>query len=105
MELEFEFGGVEIEIKGMQGLATLAGLALLAAAVARELSRPAELRTWHGQLLGFVPYDLRPPTLERARATLWNPDDPRVLVPALFGVGWSMNLARLARDLRALGAR
>jgi len=78
----------------------LLGFALLATAVVKELRKPAEVRTWHGTLGGFVPYDLRPPTLARLRSSLWAPDDDRILLPRSFGVGWSPNLAKLARLLR-----
>ena len=54
----------------------------------------------HGELFGFVPYDFRLPTVARARARTWNPDSPRVLTPVTFGVGWSVNLGRLARLAR-----
>src|SRR5262249_59437089 len=40
----------------------LIGAGLVGAAVATELVKPADKRTWHGRILGFVPYDLRPPT-------------------------------------------
>jgi hypothetical protein len=80
-----------------RGVAAVA-LALLALAVVKEVRTPREVRTWHGTLFGFVPYDLRPPRLDRVRASLWAPDDDRFVVPRSFGVGWSPNLARL-RDL------
>jgi hypothetical protein len=51
----------------------------------------------HGELFGFLPYDFRLPTPGRARARTWNPSSPRVLTPVTFGVGWSLNLGRLAR--------
>jgi hypothetical protein len=57
-------------------------------------------RRVHGEVLGFVPYDFRPPTLERARLRTWNPESPRILTPTTFGVGWSVNLGRLARLAR-----
>ena len=47
-----------------------------------------------GTLLG-IPYDWRRPTVERAKARLWNPDEPRLLVPRVFGLGWDINFARL----------
>jgi hypothetical protein len=81
-------------------------LALLALAVVKELRTPREVRTWHGTLFGFVPYDLRPPSLDRVRASLWAPDDDRYVVPRSFGVGWSPNLARvwaLVRSARRPG--
>jgi hypothetical protein len=70
------------------------------AAVARELRRPPEEREWHGRLAGLVPYDLRPPTVARVRDRWWNPEDDRLFTEQVFGVGWSLNLARLARLLR-----
>ena len=74
--------------------------ALLAAAVVRELRRPKWRRRWHGELLGFIPYDLRRPTLKRVLRRLWAPRDKRVIVPTAFGVGWTVNAGRLARLLR-----
>jgi hypothetical protein len=71
--------------------------ALLALAVGKELRTPRAERQWHGDLFGFVPYDLRLPTLERLRLSLWSPDDDRFFLPRSFGVGWSPNLARVVR--------
>jgi hypothetical protein len=51
----------------------------------------------HGELFGFVPYDFRLPTADRAKQRAWNPDSQRVLTPVTFGVGWTLNLGRLAR--------
>jgi uncharacterized membrane protein len=51
----------------------------------------------HGELVGFIPYDFRMPTLERAKERTWNPRSSRILTPTTFGVGWSVNLGRLAR--------
>ena len=72
---------------------------LAALAIAGELAKPAGMRAWHGRVLGFVPYDFRPPTLERLRASLWNPDDPHLITGQVFGVGWSINLYRVANRL------
>ena len=74
-------------------IAALTGLTL--AAVVRELRLPASSRTWQGRIAGF-PYDFRPPTLERVRRRWWNPEDPRLLTERAFGLGWAVNLARLA---------
>lgn len=79
---------------GLQRLLTTVATALFVAAVVRELRTPAEERTWHGQI-GFVPYDLRPPTPARLKAAWWNPDDQRLFTPRAFGVGWALNLARV----------
>jgi uncharacterized membrane protein len=75
------------------------GAGLMGAAVATELRKPRRKRTWHGRILGFVPYDFRPPTLKRARKRWWNPQDSRVLTPRMFGVGWDVNFGRLLRPL------
>ncbi len=80
-------------------LISLAATGLLAAAIITELRKPPRKRTWHGSVAGVVPYDLRPPTIERARRRLWNPDDRRILQPHVFGVGWTINAGRVARKL------
>jgi Family of unknown function (DUF5808) len=72
------------------------GTALVGAAVATELRKPPDERTWHGSILGVMPYDFRPPTVERFLSRWWNPDDQRLFTPRVFGVGWDVNLARLA---------
>ena len=75
----------------------LTAIALAIVAVVEQLRRTPADRTWEGQVAGIVPYDFRMPTLERARSRWWNPDDSRVIVPQVFGVGWTLNLGRLAR--------
>ncbi len=76
------------------------GIGLILAALVQELRKPREARTWHGVVVGFVPYDLRMPTGARIRERMWAPEDPRILVPQIFGVGWTLNLGRLAALLR-----
>jgi len=73
----------------------------MSAAVGGRLSLNTEERTWEGAVGGIVPYDFRMPTLERARSRWWNTDDERVFVPQVFGVGWTVNLARLAKLARS----
>ena len=72
-------------------------LGLVVAAVIQELRKAPDDREWHGVLFGFVPYDLRRPSSARLRATLWSPDDPRLVVPRAFGVGWTLNFGRVTR--------
>jgi hypothetical protein len=81
-------------------IAKLTGAALIAAAVAQELRKPSSERTWHGRLAGFIPYDFRPPTVERMRDAWWDPDNPRIFTDRVFGVGWAVNLGRIARLTR-----
>jgi hypothetical protein len=73
---------------------------LLSWAVITELRKPEGERTWHGKLAGFVPYELRPPTLDRVRETYWSPDDEHVLRPPVWGVGWALNVGRVVELIR-----
>jgi len=75
----------------------LVAFGLVVAALIDQFRRDPEERTWEGSVAGVVPYDFRMPTLERARSRWWNTDDDRLFVPQVFGVGWTINLARLAR--------
>ena len=85
-------------VRNTRRLATAAKWAswgLLAAALDQELSRPAEEREWNGTVAGFVPYDFRPPTFDRARRALWDPEGA-LITPGVWGVGWTLNLGRAA---------
>ena len=81
------------------------GLALGAVitAITAELGKPAEQRTWHGTVWGFLPYDFRMPNVERARAAFWSPEDP-IVVPRLFGLGWTVNVGAVVKRLTDRGA-
>ena len=46
-----------------------------------------------------VPYDFRFPTIERIKQRWWNREDPRLLTPRVFGVGWSVNLYQVRERL------
>lgn len=48
---------------------------------------------------GPFPYDWRFPTPEQIRRTIWDPSDPHVLRPRLFGVGWTLNFGAMATRL------
>lgn len=65
---------------------------LVAAALKDQLRLPSAERTWHGKIAGRIPYDFRPPTLERLRDTFWNKHTAEILVPQAFGIGWTINL-------------
>ena len=38
-----------------------------------------------------LPYDWRPPTVERFKSRLWNPGDKRLFTPRAFGWGFDFN--------------
>ena len=80
---------------------TMAGL--FALAIRQELRKPASERTWHGSLFGWLPYDLRRPTLQRFRDTFWAPTNPKVVVPRAYGIGWDLNVGRLVALLGRCG--
>jgi hypothetical protein len=104
VEAEESAMGSEAEGRDRHGLRSVYRLAmagLVGALVVRELRLPAEERTWHGQVGGVVPYDLRMPTAARLKEQVWAPENPQLIVPRAFGVGWSLNVARvvaLARE-------
>lgn len=81
-------------LKRLRRLVRIATLGLLAVAIAAELAKPQEERTWHGRVLGAVPYDFRPPTMDRIREAYWNPYTDRLFSDRVFGVGWAVNLYR-----------
>jgi hypothetical protein len=87
----------------LRRIVKIVAFALAVAAFVEQLRMPAEQRTWEGEVVGFVPYDFRMPTLERARSRWWNPEDRRLFVPTVFGVGWTINGARLVRMLGMAG--
>jgi len=54
-----------------------------------------------GRVLG-IPYDLRVPTSERVAERLWNPRDPRIWMPRVFGMGWDLNMGAVAVRLNLI---
>ena len=84
-------------IRRIRRLTTAVTGVLAVAALVQELRLPPESRTWHGTIFG-VPYDFRPPTPDRVLSKVWNKDNPSLLSPTIFGVGWTINVYRLARS-------
>jgi len=82
----------------------LVAFGLFAAAIATELSKPQEERTWQGKVVGVVPYDFRPPTWQRIRDAYWNPESDALFSDRVFGVGWAVNLYK-AKTLMEDGFR
>jgi uncharacterized membrane protein len=66
----------------------------IAAALMLGLALITRARGKTGTFLG-IPYDWRRPTVARTTSRLWNPSEPRLFVPRVFGVGWDINFARL----------
>lgn len=85
----------------LRRISTMAVVVVGVVAVLDQLGRAPVDRDWHGRVL-CVPYDFRPPTPRRVRERLWNPEDERVLVPHIWGVGWTVNVYQLRRRLGLL---
>jgi hypothetical protein len=56
-----------------------------------------------GKALG-IPYDFRPPTPGRLKDTLWNRSTTDLLVPHVYGWGYSLNLRAVGHRLGILGS-
>ncbi len=80
--------------RGPLNLIRLARFGLIVAAVVTELRMPPAERTWHGVVAGFVPYELRVPTVARFRERVWAPEGGHLFGPHVFGVGWTVNAGR-----------
>lgn len=95
---------IRSEIEDLGWIIRVLAMAAVAGAVYKELKQPPEQRTWHGKLLGVVPYDFRLPTPAKVMAAWWNPKSDKVVGDPVFGVGWSLNLAALTEQLRSAGS-
>ena len=93
------------ELRDLAALLRMAALGLVAGAVYTELRKPPAQRTWHGKLLGVVPYDFRIPTLDRLRLAYWNPRSQAIFTDRPLGVGWAVNIPTLLRRLGVTGSR
>lgn len=54
---------------------------------------PADSARW--RVLG-LPVETRGPVSAEVRSRTWDPANPRLFVPRLFGIGWSLNLGAVA---------
>jgi hypothetical protein len=73
-------------------------LLVLATVLATSLALSLLKKDKQGTFLG-IPYNFEWPTPARVRRGLWNPDDPRLLTPHVYGWGYSANLHAIARRL------
>ncbi|HUH17515.1 MAG TPA: hypothetical protein VMM85_06175 [Methylomirabilota bacterium] len=87
------------EMRDFAWLLRMLVIGAVAGAIYTELRKPPEQRTWHGKLLGFVPYDFRLPSLEGLRQAYWNPHSPKLFTPRPLGVGWAVNIPTVLRRL------
>lgn len=51
-----------------------------------------------GRLLG-IPFDVRVPTASRIAERWWDPANPHIFVPRVFGMGWDVNFGAVAVSL------
>ena len=93
------------EMSALGWLIRTAVIAAVGGAIYQEMRKPSAERTWHGRLLGFVPYDFRLPDLTRLRETYWNTSSNRIFTDKPIGVGWSVNVAAIFRRLNMLRGR
>ncbi len=87
------------EVSALMWLIRTAAIAAVAGALYSELRKPPAERTWHGKLLGVVPYDFRMPSLDAIRSAYWNPRSPKVITDRPLGVGWAVNIPTAMRRL------
>jgi len=77
-------------------------------AVASSLVMPPLLLKLFGQPLTGkalgIPYDFRPPTPGRIKHTLWNRSTDDLLVPHLYGWGYSLNFRAVGHRLGLIGS-
>lgn len=67
-------------------------------------TRPSEAEAGpqpQGRVLG-MPYDFRGASVDRIGNRLWNTEDPRIFMPRLFGLGWTVNFGALAVKLHLI---
>lgn len=88
---------VRDEISDLAGLFRTLVVLAIAAAIWTEMRKPPAERSWHGKLIGFVPYDFRLPTLSRLRDAYWNPTSDRIFTDRPLGVGWAVNVPAVLR--------
>ena len=76
--------------------------AVIAAVIYEEARKGPGVERWHGRAFGFVPYDLRLPSLRAIREAYWNPEDRRILTGRVAGIGWGINFAALSDRISRL---
>ena len=93
---------IRTEAGALGWLLRMAVIGAVAGAIYKELQLPPERRTWHGTLLGFIPYDFRVPTPARIVKAWWSPRSQKVFNDQPFGVGWVINVPTALRKLQRM---
>jgi hypothetical protein len=89
------------ELNALGSIVRMLALAAVGGAIYQEMRKPPAERTWHGTLLGVVPYDFRMPTPAKLVNAWWNPSSKQIVGDPAFGVGWSLNVAALVDRFQA----
>jgi hypothetical protein len=96
---------VRNEFSDLLSLLRTAAILAVAGAVYKELRTPPDQRTWHGKLLGVVPYDFRPPSLGKLREAYWNTESDTIFTDRPLGVGWAVNIPAVLRRAGVMSER
>jgi len=91
-----------MNIKWLIRMLQATAITVTMAAVCQELEKPKEERKWYGQVVGFIPYDFRLPTIERLKESYWNQYESRVFSPEVSGVGWAINFHALLEKIKLI---
>jgi hypothetical protein len=57
----------------------------------QPMAPPADQAGSHHGTIAGVPYDTRPPTMNRFKWTYWSAENPRLFPPKVTGLGWGIN--------------
>ena len=94
----FRGDGTMVGCVGLRKLIKWTAIALAAMAIAEQLRRPSEDRTWEGTVVGFVPYDFRLLDDRASAKPLAEPrSQARLSRRRTFGVGLHDYFAQLVR--------
>lgn len=95
---------VRTEMNAFGWLLRTAVLAAVGGALYQEMRKSPADRTWHGKLIGLIPYDFRLPSLQRIRDSYWNTGSDRIFTDRPVGVGWAVNIPAVLKRLGVMNA-
>lgn len=85
----------ELVDAGIDPITALGDPASYAANLREALAEESSSRAPRWRILG-VPIETRGPVSAEVRSRTWDPANPHLFVPRLFGLGWTLNLGALA---------